>query len=238
MAKLLLKFKGATLKELPLDKDTITIGRKPNNDIQIDNLAVSSFHAKVFKDGDYFYIEDQNSLNGTFIGGKKVSRIQLQNGDNAVIGKHTILFVSDESETAAAPVTSKFSMDETLVLDPKLQQEILTQQSKETPQAAPKKETLGGFRIIEGSTDQQDYLCKDRISTIGKDDSALIKLKGMFKSKIAALINRRQEGYFISPSGGGKPIKVNSKEVFERHELKDGDVVEVEGVRMQFYVKE
>ncbi|MBF0472566.1 MAG: FHA domain-containing protein [Nitrospirae bacterium] len=238
MAKLLLKFKGAILKELPLDKDTFTIGRKPNNDIQIDNLAVSSFHAKVFKDGDYFYLEDQNSLNGTFVNGKKISKLQLQNGDNAIIGKHTLTFVADESTGVESPPSQRFSMDETLVLDPKLQQEILSQQSKETAPTTVKKDALGGFRIIEGSTDSQDYLCKDRISTIGKDNSALIRLKGMFKSKIAALINRRQEGYFISPSGGGKPIKVNNKDVFERHELKDGDVVEVEGVRMQFYVKE
>jgi len=237
MAKLLLKFKGAILKETPLDKDTLTIGRKPLNDIRIDNLAVSSFHAKVCKDGDYFYIEDQNSLNGTFVNGKKISRLQLQHGDNIVIGKHTITYIIDESAPSDAPVTQRFSVDETFVLDPKLQQEILSQQIKEKTQPITNKETLGGFHIIEGATDSQDYICKDRISTIGKDNSALIRLKGMFKSKIAALINRRLEGYFISP-GGGKPIKVNNKEVFERHELKDGDIVEVERVRMQFYIKE
>lgn len=244
MAKLLLKFKGVVLKELPLDKDIISIGRKMDNDIQIDNLAVSSTHAKVFKDGEYHYMEDQNSLNGTYVNGKKISRLQLQNGDNAIIGKHTLTYISDSSEIIEAPPTQRFQMDETLVLDPKLKQEILTQQTKvagrlpnQTAQSAG-KDTLGGFRIIEGATDAQDYLCKDRISTIGKDTSSLIRLKGLFKPKIAALINRRQEGYFLSPSGGGKPIKINNNEISERHELNDGDIIEVEGVKMQFYIKE
>jgi pSer/pThr/pTyr-binding forkhead associated (FHA) protein len=78
---------------------------------------------------------------------------------------------------------------------------------------------------------------KERVTTIGKDDSAVIRLKGFFAPKVAALVNRRREGYFISPSGK-KPLKINGEEINQRYDLKDGDIVEIAGVKMQFYLKE
>ena len=62
MTKIILKFKDAVLKEIPVEKELITIGRKPDNDIEIDNLAVSGHHARIFKAGDWFLIEDLDSL--------------------------------------------------------------------------------------------------------------------------------------------------------------------------------
>ncbi|PIV67276.1 MAG: phosphopeptide-binding protein, partial [Nitrospirae bacterium CG01_land_8_20_14_3_00_44_22] len=73
MSKVMLKFKEAVLKEIPLDKDTVTIGRNPGNDIHIDNLAISGFHAKLINRGGRFFIEDLNSTNGTFVNGKRIS---------------------------------------------------------------------------------------------------------------------------------------------------------------------
>jgi pSer/pThr/pTyr-binding forkhead associated (FHA) protein len=120
-------------------------------------------------------------------------------------------------------------MDETILLSPKDQEKIITQTEK--------LEVLGGLLVIEGSADKKEYLLKERITTIGKDDSALVRLKGLFAPKVAALINRRKEGYFITPSGG-KDIKVNGNKVDQRCDLKDGDVIEVAGLKMQFFVKE
>ncbi len=90
MAKVLLKFKEAVLKEIPLNQDVITIGRKADNDIVIDNQAVSGYHARIKKEGRSFFIEDANSLNGTYLNGQKISKGELHNGDVVLIGVHTL----------------------------------------------------------------------------------------------------------------------------------------------------
>jgi len=77
MAKILLKFKDAVIKDFPLEKEATTIGRKSGNDIVIDNIGVSGFHANILKEGENFYIEDLNSLNGTFVDGKKYPKVFL-----------------------------------------------------------------------------------------------------------------------------------------------------------------
>lgn len=229
MAKVLLKFKDAVLKEVLLEKEITTIGRKNDNDIVIDNIGVSGFHARIVKEDEYFILEDLNSLNGTFVDGKKISKAVLNNGDVILIGKHTIDFVAEAQDQPARPSVRGISMNETMVIDPRDQEKILA--------ATEKLEALGGFIIIEGSTDMSEYELRERVTTIGKDDSAAIRLKGFFAPKVAALVNRRREGYFISPSGK-KPLKINGTEVNQRYDLKDGDIVEVAGVKMQFYLKE
>ena len=78
MTKIVLKFRDAALKEIPVEKELITIGRKPDNDIEIDNLAVSGHHARIFKAGDWFLIEDLDSLNGTFVNGKMIKESPLK----------------------------------------------------------------------------------------------------------------------------------------------------------------
>lgn len=231
MAKVILKFKDALVKEIPLEKDLITIGRKAENDIAIDNQAVSGFHAKIFRDPEGYSIEDLNSLNGTFINGQRVGKSLLNNGDVVLVGVHTLEIVAEPRkgmDSTKDRIRGR-SMDETMVIDPKDQQKIIA--------STEKVEVLGGFVIIEGSTDKKDYELKDRVTTIGKDDSALIRLKGFFAPQVAALVNRRKEGYFITPSGG-KSIKVNGSEIGAKHDLKDGEIVEVAGLKMQFYIKD
>jgi pSer/pThr/pTyr-binding forkhead associated (FHA) protein len=90
MAKVLLKFKEAVVKEISLNQDVITIGRKADNDIVIDNQAVSGYHARIKKEGRSFFIEDANSLNGTYLNGQKMSKGELHNGDIVLIGVHTL----------------------------------------------------------------------------------------------------------------------------------------------------
>ncbi len=229
MAKILLRFKDAVLRDVNLEKDVTTIGRKEGNDIVVDNIGVSGYHAKIVKEGDYYSIEDLNSLNGTFVDGKKVVKSVLNSGDVILVGKHTLEFISEKAPQKGSQPMRGISMDETMVIAPQDQEKILA--------SSEKLEVLGGFIVIEGSTDTGEYELKERVTTIGKDESALIKLKGFFAPKVAALVNRRKEGYFISPSGK-KAIKVNSAEIDQRYDLKDGDIVEVAGIKMQFYIKE
>jgi len=231
MPNIQVKFKDAVIKEIPLTQDTLTIGRKEGNDVVIDNQGISGFHARIVRENQDFAIEDLNSLNGTFLNGRKVYKYVLKHGDIVLIGNHTIEFLSDTPPDADAkrPAIRGRSMDETMVMAPAEQKKILA--------STEKMEALGGFLIIEGSTEKRDYLLKDRITTIGKDDAALIHMKGFFAPKVAALVNRRKEGYFINPSTG-KELKINNQKVSQRYDLKDGDIVEIGDLKMQFYLKE
>ncbi len=241
MAKAMLKFQDSVLKEYPLDKEILTIGRKPDTDIKIDNLAVSGYHAKILVGKDTIFIEDTNSLNGTFVNGVKIIKHQLRNGDVVNIGKHIILFDIPEAAGSAPQPVKAQSMDETLVISPEVQQRYLNQGTA-TPSASPTglsqgKEPLGGFIVIEGSSDKPEYILKDRVSRIGKEEGSEIQLRGFFKPKVAAIVNRRKDGYFISPASK-KPIKVNNETISERTDLRDGDIVEIAGLKLQFFIKE
>lgn len=233
MAKILLKYKEAVVQEILLEKELTTIGRKPDNDIIIDNQAVSGHHARIKMEGDEVLLEDLNSLNGTYVNSQKVSKTELFNDDVVLIGVHTLHVYSDKQRVVDKKNFSVRgrSMDETMVIAPEDKKKILTAADKSIP------EPLGGFLVLEGSTEQREYELKERVSAIGKEDGSAIKLKGFFAPKLAALINRRKEGYFITPSGG-KELKVNGKAIDRRYDLKDGDIVEVSNIKLQFYIKE
>jgi pSer/pThr/pTyr-binding forkhead associated (FHA) protein len=233
MAKVLLKYKEAVVKEIDLDKEITTIGRKQDNDIVIDNQAVSGHHALIKTAGDALVIEDLSSLNGTYLNSQKISKAELFNGDVILIGVHTLDVTSaKERETDKKNFAVRGrSMDETMVIAPDDKKKIISGADKAVPEA------LGGFVVIEGSTDQREYELKERVSAIGKEDGSTIKLKGFFAPKLAALVNRRKEGYFITPSGS-KNLKVNGKDIDHRYDLKDGDIVELGNLKLQFYIKE
>ena len=150
-----------------------------------------------------------------------------------MVGLHSLDFLSDkvrpEEDKKSFTVRGR-SMDETMVIDPRDQKRILTSQDKEKP------DVLGGFMVLDGSTDKRDYELKERVSTIGKEDGAAIHLKG---SPLRWLLwcNRRKEWYFITPSGG-KSLRINGQEIDLRYDLKDGDIVEIGGTKLQFYFKE
>ena len=230
MTRILLKYKKNVIKDIIMEKKLLTIGRKSDNDIFIDNQAVSGHHAVIkiegdglfiedlnspngtYLEGDGLFIEDLNSLNGTYLNSQKVSKGQLYHGDVILIGVHTLEVISDKIR----------GKDKKKIL-------ISTDKNIQDP--------LGGFIVIEGSTDSKEYQFKDRVSAIGKEKGSAIKLKGLFAPKVAALVNRRKEGYFITPSSN-KKLKINGKEIDHRYDLKDGDIVEVAKLKLQFYVKE
>jgi pSer/pThr/pTyr-binding forkhead associated (FHA) protein len=233
MATVILKFKGEVIKEIPLEKETTTIGRKADNDIVIDNQAVSSHHAQILREKESYFIEDLFSLNGTFVNGSKVTKFELFKSDVILLGLHNLDFISEKvrpPEEKKGFAIRGHSMDETMVINPQDQKKILATRDKDTP------EPLGGFYVLEGSTEKREYELKERISTIGKEDGAAIHMKGFFAPKVAALVNRRKEGYFITPSGG-KSIRINGREIERRYDLKDGDIVETGSLKLQFYVR-
>lgn len=131
MAKLFLKFDQHVLKEVTISNNVVTIGRLPDNAIQIDNLAVSGHHAKIYWDTDKYVVEDNNSLNGTYVNGARVSRQALKNGDSVLIGKHTLSF-EWQSDVPKGPLPTKSEteakvpkLDRTMMLDTKRMKEMM-----------------------------------------------------------------------------------------------------------------
>ena len=238
MTKIILKFRDKALKEIPVEKELITIGRKPDNDIEIDNLAVSGHHARIFKMEDWFLIEDLHSLNGTFLNGKMIQESPLKNGDEILIGKHVLKFITTNVSTSGEPeaVLKKGEASETMVIDSKVQQEMLAQISKDRS-VTSSGEAMGRFTVLEGSTDRKEYDLPERMTSIGKESSAKIRLKRFFAPKFAAFVNRSKEGYFISPASG-KELRVNGEVVSGKYKLQDGDVIQVAGIKMNFNLKE
>jgi hypothetical protein len=153
MAKLYLKFEEAVLKEVTVTQGgTVSVGRLPDNMLQVDNLAVSGHHAKIYWETDHYVVEDNNSLNGTFVNNQRVSKAVLKDGDNVLIGKHTITFKDEwhEDEEAARVPTQTLpavpKMEATMVLDTKRAKELLAQAKamKEAAAAgAPSAEATG-----------------------------------------------------------------------------------------------
>ncbi len=254
MAKLYLKYEQAVLKEFSLSEGVVTIGRLPDNLIQVDNLAVSGHHAKIYWDVDHYALEDNNSLNGTFVNNRRISKAVLKDGDEVLIGKHTVLFKDEWHEDAPGKARGPEktmpmvpTLEATVVLDTKKAKEMMARQAPAPPPAAPgagpahaaaapppPKDRTGVLTVMAGKTDQSQYTLTGKLTVIGKSDMASIKLKGWFAPKVAAVVNHREAKYFIAASEKDIKVKINDEFIAGQHELSDGDVVEVAGVKMTF----
>ncbi|MBI4464945.1 MAG: FHA domain-containing protein [Acidobacteria bacterium] len=246
MAKLILKFEAAVLKEIPLQKATLTFGRAPGNDVVIDNLAVSGHHARLVLDQDHYVIEDMSSLNGTFLNNQRIRRSALKDGDEILIGKHTLVYRDEGgvplAATAATEKTQevKSASEETIVLDTKKRREFLAKATTIASEgaSAETKDKVGCLTVLAGKTDQREYILTSKLCVIGKSEMASVKLKGWFAPKVAAVINRREGRYEIAPSEKAGATKVNSQVLAAPHALQEGDTIQIGGVQMQFYFRE
>jgi pSer/pThr/pTyr-binding forkhead associated (FHA) protein len=243
MAKVILKYEAAVLKEIPLKQGTLTIGRTAANDLPIDNLAVSGHHAKIAWEGDKFVLEDLNSLNGTFVNNQRVRKAFLKNGDEILIGKHTLVYSDEggappEKPDAESERTMPMAkLEETMVLDTKKRREMLQKATVvATEGASASAERVGTLTVLAGKTDQKEYILTGRLAMIGKSEQATIRLKGWFAPQVAAVINRKEGGYSMAPSGGD--AKVNGEKLQAARDLKEGDILEVAGVKLQFFFRE
>ena len=236
MPRLILTFNKQVIKEYPFLKDSITIGRNDDNGIVIDNLAVSSYHAKIDKVGSAYIVTDLQSTNGTFVNDQKVVSHKLSHGDNIIVGKHVILFVASEKATEAEPKDQKGKLDKTMMLDTAKQKELLSKQQV-TPKVPKLPEKIGVLSFINGS-ELGDIELKKKLTRIGKGDASEIKLSGMFMGSTAATISKRPSGYTIAFAGGKTKLKVNGEVVKDSVILKDFDTIELGSHRFQFYQKE
>jgi len=234
-SKLVLRFKDSVISESTLEAEETTIGRKPENTIHIDNLAVSGRHARVLKIGNKAILEDLGSTNGTLVNNKAMTKQVLKHGDNIIIGKHQLTYVDlDADAPAIAPEEpEEDEMDKTMIITPQARAAM--------PQAASKTKTsmpLGAVQIISGPQAGKSFDLTSSLTSIGKGDACRIKVKGLTIGKQSAVITRRPTGYHIAHLEGMSKVKVNGTSITtEATTLKDGAMIELGDLKMEFFIK-
>ena len=217
-ATLLVKLHGKGSRHIELTLEALTIGRKADNTLVIEDPAVSGHHARIVKIQAVFFLEDLMSTNGTAINGRPITRHQLRDADVITIGQHRLVF--QEHATATTATAPFVDQDRTMVLrgaDP-----------------IPGRPTLAAKALIlAGKTERREYPLTKQVNVIGSRDGSAIRLTGWFAPKSAATIARRGDSYSISPSQGAKSLLVNGAEVVGQQDLKDGDQIEVAGVTLR-----
>ena len=273
MAKLILSMDGLVLKEIPLTKERTTIGRKPHNDIQIDNLAVSGEHAVIVTILNDSFLEDLGSTNGTLVNGQPIKKHFLQNNDVVELGKYKLKFVGEAAPAAGA---EKADFEKTMVLRPS-QMKAAAEQAKAmaggggaqaavaqraaavqqvaasasasgiadkdhklppagTPGAAPAApaaaaaprpgQPLGSIQLLSGGNAGKELELNKPLTTLGKPGVQV------------AVLTRRPQGYFITHVEGANRPTVNGQQIGPAPTaLKDHDVIELAGVKMEFFLK-
>ncbi len=241
MSRLLLKFENATLKEIPLGSRPVTIGRAPDNDIPIDNLAVSNYHARVYLEAGSLVVEDLNSLNGLFLNDIRVERAMLKDGDAILIGKHEILV--DQEHDAAIPTDGLRKapaprVNETMILDTQERRKLLDAAvaAGERSQLSPERSRIPTMIVERGRTDQKEYRISGKLTIIGNSEMATVRLRGWFAPDVAAQINKHEDGYYLGR--GDRVPKINGASITGLTKLNDGDVIEVGRVRLNFVYRD
>jgi pSer/pThr/pTyr-binding forkhead associated (FHA) protein len=236
MAKLVLSFSGETVREYELDQEIMTIGRKTDNDIHIDNLAVSGNHAKILTILNDSFIEDLNSTNGTFINGQKINKHALQNGEIILIGKHELKYINeaadagDQFEKTMIIRPDADGMPEQAETDQKLEKSIGKIASDLASAGAAGTEGPGSahLKLLSGANSGKELKLTKILTTLGKPNVQV------------AAITRRPTGYFLIVVDAGTTDRnplVNDTEIGKQsQQLHSGDTIEVAGVKMGFFL--
>lgn len=204
MPKMIVSIDGVVIKEVQLTKDRTTLGRRPYNDIVIDNLAVSGEHAVMQISGLDVFLEDLNSTNGTYVNGKAIKKQQLKNGDTVEIGKYKIKFVHDGAVE---------NFEKTTVINAGA---VVTAE----PAALVGN---GSIRVMSGAAAGRQVQLVKVVTTIGKPGVAVAAITRRPHGYVVALV----EGA-IKPTVNGSAIGT------EAVTLRNGDLIELAGTHMQF----
>jgi pSer/pThr/pTyr-binding forkhead associated (FHA) protein len=204
MPKMIVSIDGVVIKEVQLTKDRTTLGRRPYNDIVIDNLAVSGEHAVMQMSGNDVFLEDLNSTNGTYVNGKAIKKQQLQSGDTVEIGKYKIKFVHD----GAADHHEKTM--------------VINSGAVVAPEPAPAVGSAA-IKVMSGAAVGREVPLVKVVTTIGKPGVAVAAITRRPHGYVVALV----EGAVL-PTINGNPIST------EAINLRHGDLLELAGTQMQF----
>ena len=234
MGKLVVSLDGVVIKEVQLTKDKTTLGRRPYNDIVIDNLAVSGEHAVLQMVGKDVFIEDLNSTNGTYVNGKAIKKQLLAHNDTIEIGKYKIKYLTDEAT----------EYEKTMVIKPGVMGTAPAAPSPMAPPAAPSPlaapSGFGGLgspsgfgslpsvpaasiKVLNGAAAGREVTLTKVVTTVGKPGVQV------------ASITKRPGGYVFAHVEGAARPTVNGNPVGnDPVPLKNGDIIELAGTQMQF----
>jgi predicted component of type VI protein secretion system len=258
MAKLILSLEGSVIREIPLDKERITIGRKAQNDIQIENLAVSGEHACIVTILNDSFLEDLGSTNGTVVNGNQIKKHILQNNDVIEIGKYKMKYVMEAAAAVAAPAAAE-DFEKTMVMrsppkpaapkpaapaapaaaapkpvappppPPPMPAAASATPRPAAPAAAPRPaepEPLAALQLLTGPNAGREIELTKNLTTLGKPGVQV------------AVITRRPQGYFLTHVEGANFPVLNGKQLdAQARQLNDHDVIELAGVKMEFFRK-
>ena len=222
MGKLVVSLDGVVIKEVQITKDKTTLGRRPYNDIVIDNLAVSGEHAVLQMVGPDVFIEDLNSTNGTYINGKAIKRQQLSNNDTVEIGKYRIRYALDEP--AHYEKTAVFNGEESSFAALSGHASPAATSFGSGLGALPPVNAPASIRVLNGAAAGREVVLTKVVTTVGKPGVQV------------ASISRRPNGYVFNHVEGPAEPTVNGHPLHggEAVPLRNGDVIELAGTRMQF----
>lgn len=215
MPKMIVSIDGVVIKEVQLLKERTTVGRRPYNDVVIDNLAISGEHAVLHMQGDDVEVEDLGSTNGTHVNGKAVKRQLLRNGDTVEVGKYKIRFLGDvEAE----------NFERTMVFTPGMVPPRPTASRPAPLTATPAPTPVNAsIRVLTGAAAGREVALVKVVTTLGKPGAAV------------ASITRRHHGFVLAHVEGIQPPLLNGEPlVAASAPLKNGDRVEVAGTAMEF----
>ena len=217
MGKLVVSLDGVVIKEVQITKDKTTLGRRPYNDIVIDNLAVSGEHAVLQMVGADVFIEDLNSTNGTYINGKAIKKQLLGNNDIVEIGKYKIKFLLEDSG----------DYEKTMILKPGVSP-MGTPSGFGLPSSfgglsAPAAATPAAIKVLTGAAAGREVSLTKVVTTVGKPGVQV------------ASITKRPSGYvFAHVEGAARPSVNGIPLTGESIALRSGDLIELAGTQMQF----
>jgi pSer/pThr/pTyr-binding forkhead associated (FHA) protein len=240
VAKLVMTSSSGEKQEIPLTKETTTIGRKPGNDIHIDNLSVSGSHAQVITILEDSFLEDLGSTNGTYVNGKLIKKHALEHDDTITLGKFQIKYLSSTGG-------SDQDFEQTMIIRPgeagmpehanqnkeidksvqKISAAIASENASSNSSATENKDAC--LQLLSGANAGKELILKKALTTIGQPGVQV------------AAITRRPSGFFLIHVDGGPsnnvPKVAGNAIGSNAHQLNNHDIIEVAGVKMEFYTR-
>jgi pSer/pThr/pTyr-binding forkhead associated (FHA) protein len=229
MARLILSLDGTVLAEYNMNKERYTIGRLPDNDIRIDNPAVSGHHSLIINILNDSFLEDLNSTNGTYVNGKLIKKHALQHGDVITAGHHQLRFVEDDE-------AQQDEFEKTMVIQPSARPVERIRAAVADSSTTAARRTLGNgtpaikkakLQVLSGAFAGRELELTKALTTLGRPGVQV------------AAITRRAEGYFIvhvdSEGDENFPLVNGAKIGAQARKLSDNDVIQLAGVKMGFF---
>jgi pSer/pThr/pTyr-binding forkhead associated (FHA) protein len=221
---MVLSMDGLVLKEIGLGKERMTIGRRPSNDIQIDNLAISGEHAVVVTILSDSFLEDLNSTNGTLVNNQPIKKHLLRNGDVVELGKYKLKYIVEAASNGGSTFERSVA-PRTDAANPLSE----SRQSAPAPQSLPPDPDAGlpgAIQVLNGANAGKELDLTKTLTTLGKP------------GRQVAVIARRPQGYFITHVEGSEFPSVNGQPIdAQAYPLKNHDVVDIAGIKMEFFLK-